>query len=145
MKKIFLLLVFVCLGLIQQANAQQANKIIGTWLTSEKDGKIEIYQQNGKYYGKLVWGQRMFEADGKTSKKDVKNPDAKLQKRDLQNLVLLTDFVFDDGKWEDGKIYDSESGKTYSCVMKFEGEKLKITGYIGVSWLGRTVIWTRIQ
>jgi uncharacterized protein (DUF2147 family) len=120
-----------------------ADKVIGVWLTQDKDAHIEIYKQQGKYYGKLIWGKDMFEADGVTSKKDKENPDKALKNRPLQNLVLLTDFVFRDDKWEDGKIYDAKSGKTYSCVMKFNGENLKITGYIGFSWIGKTVEWTR--
>ncbi len=122
----------------------EADQIIGTWQTAEKDGKIEIYKQGNKYFGKLTWGARIFEADGKTSKKDVKNPEKSLQGRNLQNLVILTDFDFEGGKWENGKIYDPESGKTYSCVMKLDNKRLKITGYIGFSWIGKTVLWDRI-
>ncbi|TWW01591.1 DUF2147 domain-containing protein [Chitinophaga pinensis] len=119
-----------------------ADKILGTWLNEEKDGKIEIYKSGNKYFGKLVWGKNMYEPDG-SSRTDIKNPDTKLRTRKLQDLVILTNFTFDDDEWEGGKIYDPKSGKTYSCVMKFKGSSLQIRGYIGISMLGRTTIWTR--
>ena len=46
-----------------------------------------------------------------------------------------------------GKIYDPESGKTYSCKMWYDGGpgKLKVKGYVGISILGRTTLWTRVK
>ncbi|ACU63795.1 DUF2147 domain-containing protein [Chitinophaga pinensis] len=127
-------------SLLAQSNT--ADKILGTWLNEEKDGKIEIYKSGNKYFGKLVWGKNMYEPDG-SSRTDIKNPDTKLRSRKLQDLVILTNFSYDDDEWEGGKIYDPKSGKTYSCVMKFKGASLQIRGYIGISMLGRTTIWTR--
>ncbi|MDY0335364.1 MAG: DUF2147 domain-containing protein, partial [Bacteroidales bacterium] len=77
------------------------------------------------------------------------NPDTTLQKRPLMGLQLLSGFVFDgDDEWESGKIYDPKSGKTYSCYMEFTDKsknKLKVRGYIGISLLGRTTYWTRVE
>jgi uncharacterized protein (DUF2147 family) len=125
--------------------AQNANSIVGIWLNQEKDAKIEIYKSGDKYYGKLIWGKNIFEADGKTSKKDTKNTDASQRSRNLLNLIILKDFVYDedDKEWTDGTIYDPKNGKTYSCVMSIENSSLHITGYIGFTWIGRTVVWTR--
>ena len=39
----------------------------------------------------------MYETDGSTSRKDVKNKDEKLRSRNLKDLIMLTDFVYDDG------------------------------------------------
>lgn len=132
--------------MVLSARAQSgsgADKILGHWLNEEKDGRIEIYKNRNKYFGKLVWGERIFEADGKTSKKDANNGQADLRTRDLAGLVLLTNFIYDDGVWTDGKIYDPKSGKTYSCHIKFKDDKLEIRGYVGISLFGRTTIWTR--
>lgn len=142
MKKLTLLFftLLVATGSIFAQNA--GDKILGTWLNEEKDGKIEIYKSGNKYFGKLVWGKNMYEPDG-SSRTDIKNPDPKLKQRKLQDLVLLTNFTYDDGEWEGGKIYDPKSGKTYSCVMKFKGSVLQIKGYIGITLLGRTTVWTK--
>jgi uncharacterized protein (DUF2147 family) len=60
-------------------------------------------------------------------------------------MLLMTEFEFDgDDEWEDGEIYDPKSGNTYSCYMKFDSENvLKVRGFIGISWIGRTTYWTR--
>lgn len=143
MKKTILLLTMILAtgSLFAQS---QADKILGTWLNEEKDGKIEIYKTGEKYFGKIVWGKELYEPDGKTSRTDRKNPDPKLRSRKLEGLVILTNFRYDDDEWEGGKIYDPKSGKTYSCVMRFKGSILVIKGYVGVTWLGRTTVWTRV-
>ena len=140
----------VILGLfsaIITSTAQTAgDKVLGVWLNDEKTGKIEIYKTGDKYFGKLIWGKTIYEADGKTSKKDVKNPDVKLRNRPLLNLVFITNFKYNgDGTWENGNIYDPKSGKTYSCEMEIKDSRLKMTGYIGFTLLGRTVYWDRVK
>lgn len=122
-----------------------SDKIEGVWLSEEKDVKIEIYKSGNKYFGKLIWGKTMYEADGKTSKKDVKNKNEKLRSRNLKDLIMLKDFEYNDGVWDGGEIYDAYSGKTYSCTMKLEKGKLNIRGYIGISLLGRTAIWEKVK
>jgi uncharacterized protein (DUF2147 family) len=126
-------------------NITNSNGILGIWLSEKKDGKVEIYKQGDKYFGKLIWGKTMFENDGTTSKKDVNNTDEKLKTRNLKDLILLSDFVFKDGGWSEGKIYDPEVGKTYSCTMKLKANVLNIRGYIGISLFGRSSEWTRVK
>ena len=86
----------------------------------------------------------MFEADGKTSKKDLKNDDIKLRGRNLKDLVLLNNLIYDDGEYTGGNIYDPKNGSTYKCYMVLEGNRLNIRGYIGISLIGRTSVWTRV-
>ena len=87
----------------------------------------------------------MFEADGRTSKKDVKNSDINLRTRKLKDLIMLTDFVFENNVWSGGKIYDPQAGKLYSCTMKLKANTLNIRGYVGISLFGRSSQWTRIK
>ena len=139
MKKNLSFLIILCTCAIT-LSAQQVNAdlISGEWLTAPKDAKILIYKQANKYYGKINWGET-------SGRKDDKNPDASLRSRDLLGTVILKDFVFNGkDKWEDGSIYDPNNGKTYSCHIKLKDNKtLEVRGYIGISLLGRTEIWTR--
>jgi uncharacterized protein (DUF2147 family) len=123
----------------------EADKILGVWLTANKDGKIEIFKVGESYFGKLVWGNDLYEADGKTLKKDTKNEDVSKRSRPLKGLLLLNGFTYKDGSYVDGNIYDPNNGKTYSCKMKLNGDKLDIRGYIGISLLGRTEVWERVK
>lgn len=119
-----------------------ADDVIGTWLTNRGKAKIQIYKSGNKYYGKIVW-LREPNRDGKP-KLDSKNPDAKLRNTPVVGLLMLKDFIYDDGEWTGGDIYDPESGKTYSCKMSMPDKNtLRVRGYIGISLFGRTEVWTR--
>jgi uncharacterized protein (DUF2147 family) len=113
------------------------NEIIGLYWSPEKDAKIEIYQKGNKYFGKSVWVA--------TPRKDTKNPKESLKTRDILGIELLTGFSYNDGIYNGGEIYDPETGRTYSCKMSLEGNKLKVRGFIGISLLGRTEYFERIK
>lgn len=135
-----------------QSNAQsiQADDILGVWLNEDKDAHVEIFNQGGKYFGKIIWLKNPNEDNKDTPNLDDKNENESLRSRPIMGMTLLNDFVFDgDDEWEDGEIYDPKNGKTYSCYMEFEEDdnkdELKVRGYIGVSLLGRTTYWTRVK
>lgn len=135
---LYILLIF------QSAYSKNPQKILGVWLNTEKDAKIEIYQCGDKICGKILWLKRQ-EEEGKILR-DENNPKENLRNRKLVGLDILKNFEYDedDNKWVDGKIYDPKSGKTYSCVMHLKSQStLLIRGYVGISLLGRTVEWTR--
>ena len=142
----FILLAFCTLFYFNlHAQVKPEDRITGVWLSQNKHGKIEIYKNGGKFFGKLIWGDKMYAPDGKTSLKDDNNPDQKLKSRDLKDLIMLTDFVYKDDEWTDGKIYDPEAGKTYSCNLTLKNGQLRIRGYILTPMFGRTETWTRVQ
>ncbi len=143
MKRILVFLFLIVAG--STSHAQSANAIVGKWLNEEKDGQIEIYENKGKYFGKIDWMKEPYEQGGKTLRKDSKNPDAGRRDRALLNAVILTGFEYGDGKWKGGEIYDPKSGKTYSCEMKLNEGKLEVRGYIGTPILGRTAYFTPVK
>jgi len=137
-----LMLLFVALSF--SVFAQSKDAIVGKWLNPSGEGQIEIYKKGDKYFGKLAWIKEP-NINGKP-KLDVKNPNPALQKRSLLNLELLKDFVYEDGKWTNGTIYDPKSGKTYSCNMTMKGnDVLNVRGYIGISLLGRSETFKRVK
>ncbi len=140
MKKIIALLV-ITISFVKFGHAQAVTKdaVLGEWLAESKDGKVLIYKQGEKYFGKISWGK---DAD----KKDVNNPEEKLRTQAIVGLVILKNFEFTGKAWEDGTIYDPKSGKTYSSTIKMEKpNELKIRGYVGISLLGRTTVWTKVK
>ena len=122
--------------------AQNADDVLGYWLTDKGTAKIEIYKEAGKYNGKIVWLREPNDEKG-MPKVDVENPDKDLRSRPVMGLNLVSGFNFDGDQWEDGEIYDPEEGKTYSCRMRLKKDKLEVRGYIGTPLFGRTVVWTR--
>ncbi|TCO31329.1 uncharacterized protein DUF2147 [Pedobacter psychrotolerans] len=137
-----LMLLFVAMSF--SVFAQNKDAIVGKWLNPSGEGQIEIYKKGDKYFGKLAWIKEP-NINGKP-KLDVNNPSVTMKKRPLLNLELLKDFVYDDGKWTDGTIYDPKSGKTYSCNMTMKGnDVLNVRGYVGISLLGRSETFKRVK
>jgi len=121
----------------------QADQIEHIWYNEEKTGKIQVYKgTDNKFYGKIIWLKEP-DRDGKP-KTDINNPDEKRRNEPELGLVVLTGFVKDgEHGYQDGKIYDPKNGKTYSCKMTINGNKLDVRGYVGFSLFGRTTKWTR--
>ena len=138
---VFLLLI----PLFSITYAQSADAILGSWVNPSGEDHILIYKKGTKFFGKLDWIKHPNDEHG-NPKTDYKNPDKALQTRPDLGLELLKDFTYQgEAVYEDGTIYDPKSGKTYSCKMTLEGNTLRIRGYIGISLLGRTEIWTRLK
>lgn len=137
MKNILIILMLVVIS--NQAFSQK--DIIGNWLTASRDAKVQIYEKDGKYFGKIIWVELKNPND---IPKDKKNPDESLRNRNIVGMNILTNFIYDgDNEWTDGEIYDPNNGKTYSCNIKLKGNKLEIRGYVGISLFGRTEVWER--
>ncbi len=116
-----------------------AGDIVGKYVVPSKDGAIQIYENEGKYFGKIILNKD-------PEKLDVNNPEKEKQKQKVLGLTILNGFKFDgDDTWESGTIYDPKNGKTYSCkITRLENGDLNIRGFIGVSLLGRTETFTKI-
>jgi uncharacterized protein (DUF2147 family) len=121
------------------AQGFRPDDIIGTWLTADKTGQIAVYKNSNLYYGKIKAG---------TSKEkfDVKNPYKERRNDPLIGLIILKDVKFENNSWKNGKVYDPHNGRTYSCILTLiNTNQLKITGFIGFSWIGRSEVWTRLE
>ncbi len=150
MKKItsaFLMVVIISLlsGITVSAQTHKADDILGTWLNQEATGKITLYKEGSKYFGKLVWLREPLDKVTGKPRTDKENPEEKLKATPLIGMINMKNFTFD-GKdeWSGGTIYDPKNGKTYKCYIAFDGPtKLKVRGYVGVSLLGRNTYWTK--
>ncbi|MDH4275522.1 MAG: DUF2147 domain-containing protein [Gammaproteobacteria bacterium] len=132
------------------AFAANGDDIVGTWVTQGGESNIEISRCQSKFCGKIVWIKNPHypqdDARGMAgqTKVDRENPEVALRSRPLMGLTMLDGFVYaGENTWEDGKIYDPKTGKTYSCRMTLENNQLNVRGFIGFSLLGRTTVWTR--
>ncbi len=133
------------------AKDNQADDILGFWLTKSETAVIKIYKEIEKddeeteteYRGKIVWIKDIH--TGKVPDKfDKENPKKELRKRSLLGLQNLDDFEFDGSEWTGGEIYDPKTGKTYSAKMRLENKnELHLRGYVGIPLFGRTSVWKR--
>ena len=130
------------------------DQILGSWVTPDDKAVVEIYQQDGQYFGKFVslkepnYGAEM-QAEGLQGqpKVDRKNPDATQHQQPIIGLVMLNGMNFTVStqgkqKWQGGTIYDPSNGKAYKCTIKLNADgTLDLRGYIGISLFGRTQTW----
>jgi uncharacterized protein (DUF2147 family) len=117
---------------------------VGIWKNG--DATFEIFEDQGKLSGKIVALREPRTPEGK-EKTDIHNPDAAKRERPIVGLVFLSGFTQkSQTRWENGTIYDPKSGNTYSCSMELDGpEKINMRGFIGISLIGRTDVWTRVR
>jgi uncharacterized protein (DUF2147 family) len=142
MKNYFFTFLFVAVAGIFSVNAQ----VTGKWKTiDDKTGDaksiVEIYEQNGKIYGKVV---EILNPARKNSKCD--KCDGADKGKPIEGLVIIKGLKKDGEKYTDGDILDPQKGKLYSCTIKLDGkDKLDVRGYMGISMLGRTQVWHRVK
>jgi uncharacterized protein (DUF2147 family) len=136
-------LVWLALGLGLAAQAAEGD-VTGWWLDESKRGGILIEPCGDKMCGTLGWMLHPLDAKG-NPKFDTKNPDPKLQNRPICGMKLMGGFTKSGpGEWEDGWIYDSDDGQTYDSKFKLLPDgTLKLRGFVGISLLGQSQVWTR--
>ncbi len=123
-----------------------AQDVFGKWKTiddvsGEAKSIIEIYERDGKVFGKIVKILNEAHKDDLCTECTGKDKD-----KPIVGLELLRGLEKDGDTYEDGKIIDPENGKDYKCYIELEDKnKLKVRGYIGFSLLGRTQYWHRVE
>ena len=152
MTRLFTLLILISSSWIgTMAQTAQSDEVRGTYWNAEKTSHIRIYRaKNGKYYGKIEYLKEPNDENG-NPKTDPENPDKELRSRSRLGMVIMNSFSWSESesRWQDGTIYDPVSGNTYDGYMYFNGENrtvLYLRGYmLGMTWLGRTSEWTRVE
>lgn len=138
-------LIFTC-SLVFAQDKIAADDILGIWLTGSKNGRVEIYKNGSNYQGRIVWLSEPNDPKTGKPKTDLNHPDEKLHSRPILGLINTWGFTFEGaGSWEHGHVYDPKNGKEYKCVMTMKDKNtLNVRGYMGVTLLGRTDVWTRV-
>ena len=150
MNRIVALMMLAVVPLGVAAPAIDADRVVGLWLVQAKDAQVHIERVGDSYQGTIVWlKEPEFPADDEQhmagqTKVDRENPDHAKRTTPIIGLRIVQGFHFDDDEWSGGTIYDPNNGKTYKCRMWFDGETLRVRGYIGISLLGRSESWTRV-
>ena len=152
MTRLFTLLILISSSWIgTMAQTAQSDEVRGTYWNAEKTSHIRIYRaKNGKYYGKIEYLKEPNDENG-NPKTDPENQDKELRSRSRLGMVIMNSFSWSESesRWQDGTIYDPVSGNTYDGYMYFKGENrtvLYLRGYmLGMTWLGRTSEWTRVE
>ena len=125
---IFSIPLFSIVSLDAQSN------IIGTWQPEDKQQRFEIYEENGKYYGKII---------GSDDAEEDKQIKSKIEK-DGQ-VIPLKDFIKKNEKeYCCGTFFSPKNQKENSATILIESDnKFKLT--VKKGWLSKSVYWTRVK
>ena len=138
-------LLFLLLIIVTPPALAQNSTITGQWLNiDDETGKpkaiVEIYEQAGKIYGKIV---QLF-------RKPEQNPNPVCRKctdyrknQKVIGMIILEKLEPKGKEWSGGKILDPANGKIYDCKIWLEDGKLKVRGYLGLFF--RTQTWQQVK
>jgi uncharacterized protein (DUF2147 family) len=120
---------------------------VGRWQTiDDATGKpksiVEISDTGGELQGKVV---ELLNPSKPNPTCD--NCDGDRKGKPIQGMTILWGVKKDGDSWGGGKILDPEKGKVYGATLTPEagGQKLQVRGYLGISMLGRTQEWNKVQ
>ena len=142
---------YLTLGLfLSFANTVIAENLspVGLWKTiDDKTGKprslIRINESNGEYSATIEKG--LLVTDTGEAICDKCSDERKNQK--LLGMTIVKGLKKNGPQYDGGEILDPDNGKTYRCKMKLDetGNSLEVRGFIGISLLGRSQIWNRVE
>ena len=136
---------FLMLLGIDNLTAQNASPF-GVWKsvddkTGEAKSHVEVYQKNGKMYGKII---KIL-----TDKPNAKCDDCKGEKKGqpVMGMVIVEGLQEVEGSWKNGTILDPQNGNVYGCVIWVEADKPNELKVRGKHWTGiyRTQTWFRVK
>ena len=141
----FAALLFAVLLTATPAGAQSPTPV-GVWLDASKRVEVEIAPCGELLCGTLVWFRWPNDAQD-LPLVDLKNADPALRTRPLLGLTILYGLRrTGERTWEDGKIYNPDSGRNYNATMSIRDDgSLRVRAYVLLPLFGRTQIWTRVR
>lgn len=141
MKNVFVLIVSFFL-----TTTYAQKTVLGKWKSIDDEtgkalGVVEIYEEEGKIYGKII--DILIPKDRNKTCEKCPGED---KGKPILGLTVIKDLQKDGNEYNGGHILDPKHGKLYRCYINLENEdKLKIRGYVGISLFGRTQYWHRVK
>lgn len=139
----YLLSFFLFLGITTTSWAQSP---IGIWKTiddntGEAKSQVEVYEQNGKLYGKVT--DLLLKPDDTVCSACSGNK----KDKPVVGMIIIDGLKPYRDYWKDGNILDPESGNTYGCSIWFEDGETNKLQVRGKHWTGlyRTQVWYRVE
>mgnify|MGYP003552870430 CR=1 FL=1 len=123
--------------------SQAQPSIVGRWKTvDDESGEVksivEILEQKGTYYGRIVKIFSLEHPDHKSKKCPLE--DDRYGKKVL-GMEIIKGLKKSGNEYSDGDILDPEVGRIYKCKLWIEGSDLKVRGYWGPFY--RTQTWKK--
>jgi uncharacterized protein (DUF2147 family) len=136
MNKLFLFLVFSCFSVNIYSQSNEADMILGDWISPKNDVIVQCYKKNNMYYGKIVWFKKYYY--------NLKYDPNAVPERNWLNIDVISKFKYKDNEWSDGQIFALKKGKTYEGFIKMKDiNTMEVTGFAYIRMLSETLYFTR--
>lgn len=141
-----ILVINLFLVIFHQAAFAQSD-IRGKWKsfddeTQEAKSVVDIFEKDGKYYGKII---KLFRKPGEDPDPvctECTLDDPRFNKK-VVGMEILKDMKKVGAEFTEGTILDPKNGKIYKCKIWMEGADLKLRGYWGPFY--RTQTWKKVE
>jgi len=144
-----LILVLATILFLPQLALAQVTTPVGFWKTiDDGTGKersyVRIVEVNGELQGTV---EKIFPFPGDDPENLCEECKGERKNQPIVGMMILWGLEDHGGVWKGGEILDPDNGKTYRCKMTVSenGQELDVRGYIGISWIGRTQTWLRME
>lgn len=118
----------------------------GLWQPLDSAGRplglIRIFESNGLYYGRI---EPSSPTDDRQARCTLCSDDRRNQP--IIGLVLMRHLRLVGGEYIGGDILDPDTGRLYGCSLRLTdgGHELIMRGFLGISLLGRSQTWRRVE
>jgi uncharacterized protein (DUF2147 family) len=106
---------------------------LGTWLTQDGDGVVQIYPCGAGFCGRIVGMSETVRPDGSRPVDRAGRPQC--------GLTILRETSETETHVWSGRITNPDDGATWNCEFWLEPDGLHLRGYVLVPLLGQTQIW----
>ncbi|MCK5349485.1 MAG: DUF2147 domain-containing protein [Desulfobacula sp.] len=144
--KFLFLPVLFSLCFVFSAYAQDTS-IVGKWKsiddkTKEPKSIVQIYEQDGKYFGQI---KELFRKPGEDPDPvcDKCKDDDPRKDQPTKGMIIIQDLVKKGEKYSGGTILEPSTGKIYRCELWVKDGKLMLRGYIAFFY--RTQTWLKVE
>jgi uncharacterized protein (DUF2147 family) len=127
------------------ADARLASPV-GLWQPLNSAGRplglIRIFEANGLYYGRIE-----ANSPGDDRGKRCMRCTDERRGQPIIGLVMMRHLKPENGQYVGGDILDPDTGRIYRCTLRLTngGHRLIMHGFLGISLLGRSQTWQRVE
>ncbi len=122
---------------------------VGRWkVVSDQTNKpvaiMKVFEQDGQYGGFI---EQILDPPQDAEASTCERCPGALKGQPIEGLVIMHGLKRSGDQFSGGQILDPDSGNYYRVKLTVgpEGQTLKVRGYLGISLLGRTQTWYRVE
>ncbi len=135
--------------LLSASFGAHAQTPVGVWKsvddeTGRERSIIRISEVNGELRGVV---EKVFDQPGDDPAHLCDKCDGERKGKPIVGMTILWGLTQKGEEWSGGEILDPKKGKIYRCKMRVTdgGKSLNVRGFIGVSLIGRSQTWHRME